>query len=282
MADEQSFQASGIFAELRGNKVAEIRVDASRIVHRAGHADVVEALPLLVMWQVAGKSRVVQGPRTTAMEAGTWTLCDCERDLEVDFAQGARCVMLLLPREQCGGWVRALSALPVLALPGGGPAHIAMAILAAMLRDVTRLDAASEVTMYASVHAFIDRALTAELQANGWSSRSPHGVQLSQVQAYVRERLADHALTISRIAEAFGMSRRCLYNVFMPLGITPRAYIQNAKLDRACELLEHPTWRSQPMAQIAKQCGFTDPAHFSRAFHARHGTAPSAWRRERV
>ncbi|HEX4232964.1 MAG TPA: helix-turn-helix domain-containing protein [Caldimonas sp.] len=55
--------------------------------------------------------------------------------------------------------------------------------------------------------------------------------------------------------------------------------IQNARLDRACALLEEPTASSVPVAAIARECGFSDPAHFSRAFRARHKLAPTAWRR---
>jgi transcriptional regulator GlxA family with amidase domain len=112
------------------------------------------------------------------------------------------------------------------------------------------------------------------------STQSHHSLLLSRVQAYMLERLADHSLTIDRIATAFGVSRRSLYNVFAPIGVTPHAFIQNARLDRACELLESSSWRNAPMTRIATHCGFADPAHFSRAFHAKHGTHPTAWRRK--
>jgi AraC family transcriptional regulator, positive regulator of tynA and feaB len=60
--------------------------------------------------------------------------------------------------------------------------------------------------------------------------------------------------------------------------VTPHAFIRSAKLDRACALLHQPAGRKNSVAGIARQCGFADPAHFSRAFHARHGVAPTAWR----
>jgi transcriptional regulator GlxA family with amidase domain len=54
--------------------------------------------------------------------------------------------------------------------------------------------------------------------------------------------------------------------------------IQSARLDRACALLEESGGGSVAVATIARQCGFSDPAHFSRAFRARHRVAPTAWR----
>jgi AraC-like DNA-binding protein len=153
-------------------------------------------------------------------------------------------------------------------------------MLSAILRDVTRLDEISERTLHESIVSLIDHALDDEMETRGMATQSHRSLRLSRVQAYMLERLADHSLTIERIAAAFGVSRRSLYNVFAPVGVTPHAFIQNARLDRACELLERPSWRNAPMTRIATQCGFADPAHFSRAFHAKHGTHPTAWRRK--
>jgi len=80
------------------------------------------------------------------------------------------------------------------------------------------------------------------------------------------------------VAAAFGISRRSLYNLFSPGGMTPHAFIQQAKLARAGALLRESGWRDASIARIADHCGFADAAHFSRAFHAHYGAAPTAWR----
>ena len=99
-----------------------------------------------------------------------------------------------------------------------------------------------------------------------------------RVQVYVMDRLNDPSLSVERIAEAFGMSRRSVYNLFASVGLTPRDFILGAKLARARTLLRDPAWREAPIQRIAEHCGFADAAHFSRAFHAHHGAAPHAWR----
>ena len=278
VAEPTSFRCNAMFGRLCGNPLAEWRTDACRLAHRAAEAgDPADAGFVHVLWQLAGRSRIAQGPAHAALETGQWSLCDGTRDFAIDFEHAARCLLIQVPRAQCIGWLSAVGGLAAQPLAAGGPAHIAMAILLALLRDVNRLDDESERTLHESVVALIDRALIAELDLRGLSVQSQRSLQLAQVQAYMLERLSDQALTVDRVAVAFGMSRRNLYNVFAPLGVTPRAFIQNAKLDRACALLDHPSWRHAPVARIATQCGFADPAHFTRAFHARHGAAPSAW-----
>ena len=210
------------------------------------------------------------------LDAGAWTVCDPARVYTLELERNAHVLLLLMARAQCPGWLPALPVLAARALPAGGPVQIARAALAAMLREVAGLDADSEATLHDAVVALVGQALTLALAEQGLTAERV--LQLRQVQAYIQHHLAQRALTVERVAAAFGVSRRSLYNLFVPSGVTPHAFIRNAKLDRACQLLNRPGARGASVAQIGHQCGFADPAHFSRAFHARHGLAPKAWR----
>jgi AraC-like DNA-binding protein len=114
------------------------------------------------------------------------------------------------------------------------------------------------------------------MQARGLEGRKERATELLRVVAYITEHLHDPRLNVATLARVFGVSRRNVYNIFLPSRVTPHAWIQNARLDRACALLEASG--AGPVGAIARQCGFSDPAHFSRAFRARHRVAPTAWR----
>ena len=236
----------------------------------------------MAVWQRSGRSTLRQGGRDILLAAGQWTSLNAARDFEIQWASDAECLMLQVPTS----YDTVTLNLLMNAAATQGPALIAQEILLALLGEAmpldAKLDAKSEASIGESVFALMRQALDAELATRGLSAQPGAGIQLSQVQAYMIDRVADHALTIERVAEAFGMSRRSLYKVFAPTGDTPRAFIQKAKLDRACALLAHPNTRSEPLSRIARQCGFSDPAHFTRAFHARHGQAPSAWRSQQA
>lgn len=278
VADAKSFQCSAVVSRLRGSAVAELRTDASRLVRRAIHLVDGESEPVKVAWLLAGRARVQQGPNSGTLDAGAWSVFDPAREYVIDLDRGARLLVLLVPRSQCPGMLSALNVLSGRALAKGGPANIAAASLAALLRDDVPLDAHSEGTLHDSVIALIQRALALELDARGLEAQPERSVQLAHVQAYILEHLADTTLNVGRLASVFGTSRRNLYNIFVPSGVTPHAYIQCARLHRACGLLEQPAARNRSVANVARLCGFSDPAHFSRAFHARHGLAPTLWR----
>lgn len=278
IAEPQSFQCSAMVRRLLRNTVAELRVEASRLARRNSHIDAGDADVVEVVWLLAGRSRTRQGPNSATLEAGQWTVLDPGREYALEFDHGSRLLLLLVPRAACPSWLPALNVLAGRALPRGGPAHIAMASLGAMLRDVVPLDAKSEAALHESIIALIERALWIELGVLGLQGLPGRSIPLPQVQRYVLDHLADTRMNVATLAAVFGISRRNLYNIFRASGSTPREFIQRARLDRACELLHEPEGRRLTVASVARQCGFSDPAHFSRAFRARHGVAPTTWR----
>jgi AraC-like DNA-binding protein len=60
------------------------------------------------------------------------------------------------------------------------------------------------------------------------------------------------------------------------LQVTPTAYLRALRLSRARRSI---ALTDEPITSIAYACGFTSPAHLSRAFSARYGESPSAARR---
>lgn len=59
---------------------------------------------------------------------------------------------------------------------------------------------------------------------------------------------------------------------------SPYQYVLRLKMNAAAELLQKP---DALVKQTAKQIGFSDPFHFSRAFKSVFGLAPDAFRRLR-
>jgi AraC family transcriptional regulator, positive regulator of tynA and feaB len=278
VANPESFECSAIVGHLHGQTVAELRMDAAWLTRREAPLGSADDELVQVLWLLAGRGRVRQGPSHSTLAEGSWTLVDPTREYSLQLGTGTRVLLLNVPRAACPGW---LSALPVLAgaeLRGGGPAQIAVASLIAMLREAEPLDADTDAALHESVIALVGRALTLEMQARGLEGRKDRATELLRVVAYIAEHLRDPRLNVATLARVFGVSRRNLYNIFLPSQVTPHAWIQNARLERACALLEESSAGAVSVAAIARQCGFSDPAHFSRAFRARHRVAPTGWR----
>ncbi|QJU58414.1 helix-turn-helix transcriptional regulator [Sphingomonas sp. AP4-R1] len=61
------------------------------------------------------------------------------------------------------------------------------------------------------------------------------------------------------------------------VGLAPYAWFVQQRILRAKSLLAE---NALPLVQIALECGFSDQAHFTKAFAKANGITPAKWRRQ--
>ena len=91
----------------------------------------------------------------------------------------------------------------------------------------------------------------------------------------IAERL-DKPLTVDTLSKEIGLSRSRFTILFSDqMAMSPQAYIENVRLDRAAQLLRVTAWS---IAQVAERTGFSNAYYFSTRFRRRHGVPPSQFR----
>ncbi|PTL78875.1 helix-turn-helix domain-containing protein [Vitiosangium sp. GDMCC 1.1324] len=93
-----------------------------------------------------------------------------------------------------------------------------------------------------------------------------------QARRYIERNLMEPDLSSEQIRVALGLSRSSLYQLFESFNGVAR-YIQGRRLERIHAALGDPA-EHRRIADIAYDYGFTNEAHFSRAFRRRFGYAP--------
>ncbi len=84
-------------------------------------------------------------------------------------------------------------------------------------------------------------------------------------------------LSLAHLAASCALSVRHFTRAFRnTTGTTPHRWLLLQRIERAKLLLAHSSKR---LAEIALECGFSDPSHFSRSFLREVGSAPGMWRR---
>lgn len=101
----------------------------------------------------------------------------------------------------------------------------------------------------------------------------------ARIHSYIRRNLADPELTIERIAERMGCTKRYLHKVFSDQEETLNQYIWSQRLELCRARLSQPELAGRSITAIAFDCGFSNAAHFSRSFRARFGECPRVYRR---
>lgn len=92
----------------------------------------------------------------------------------------------------------------------------------------------------------------------------------------LRLALGHPGLNAAALIRATGLPRRTAELRFRrSLGCAPGAWLLARRLERAAHLLRSG---ELPVAEVARRCGWEDPAYFSRVFSRHRGCSPSAWR----
>ena len=99
--------------------------------------------------------------------------------------------------------------------------------------------------------------------------------RLMRVPAYIHDNPGGD-LSLGRLAGEAAMSRFHWHRVFRAMtGETCARAVRRIGLHRAAHLLVQG---NAPVAEVAAQCGYPNPASFARAFAAAHGVRPGAFR----
>jgi len=109
--------------------------------------------------------------------------------------------------------------------------------------------------------------------------RQEYRARINRAVDYIEAHLQEE-LSLEAVARAAYFSPYHFHRIFSALmGETVNQFVQRVRLEKAAFLLRaHPT---KPVTRVAMECGYQNPAAFSRAFRGSFGTTPSEWRNVR-
>ena len=113
-------------------------------------------------------------------------------------------------------------------------------------------------------------------QVDRLSGRAGTADQFAQALDYLKKKFSE-PLRTAELAKMAGMSVSQFERRFRrALGSSPRQYLLRLRVDSAARLL---TFTNRPIAQISKECGFHDHAHFTRSFKKMMSMTPLSFRK---
>jgi AraC-like DNA-binding protein len=80
---------------------------------------------------------------------------------------------------------------------------------------------------------------------------------------------------INQVVDCAGFSKRTLQRVLQGQGLNYKTLVEEARMDIACESLQHS---DNQVTTIAQQLAYNDSSNFTRAFRRKMGFSPSAYR----
>ncbi|MDB5684898.1 MAG: helix-turn-helix protein [Sphingomonas bacterium] len=232
-----------------------------------------------LVFQLRGTAQLEQGARRTVLRANQWSIYDVSRPYTMRNLDDLDQLAILLPKRKEFDFAEQL-------LRAVNDECFELAGMGTVLFNTAQsaLDQAQSIGNTCNAELGEMMAELAKLAVLENFRTRPRVSTLEtardRIKGFILRNLSDEDLNVDRIATALSCSKRYLHKVFSDDGKTLTQFIWDTRLERCREDLLDPRRCSHSITQIAFSWGFTNSAHFSRAFRNRFGCSARDCRRE--
>ena len=229
----------------------------------------------LVSIQTQGRGCVTQDGRDALLEPGDFALYDSTRPYTLTFDGPFQQFVLMLPGPTLRTALRDTERLTATSVCGDrGAGHLMINMIGTLAADIDTLAQESAAAVADSVAQILVAGLSALPAARRPAVSQLTAYHREQIKDLVRQRLRDPDFGVAEIAARLRMSPSTVHRVWGGEACSLSDWIWAQRLDSARRDLCDPALAARSISEIAYACGFSDAAHFSRAFRARFGCAP--------
>jgi len=226
--------------------------------------------------QHRGNSTNHTGGRTTVLQEGDFVLYDPSRPLWLSFEEYTQAIVVRLPLatvEERMPHLRSQVGIPVSGRSGAG------ALFSNFMRNAWEELQQDEGGQWVdslgdAIWPLLEMAYAPMRPAVETNRRDERRRALFEA---VEVELTDPELDVHRLARRMGVSARYVQMLFAEMGTTPRAFIQNRRLELAARRLEREG-TDVTVTDVAYDVGFNDLSSFCRAFRRRFEMSPRNYR----
>lgn len=237
---------------------------------RADHKELV-----LMAIQTAGYGFVEQDGRQARLECGDFAIYETTRPYRLFFDKPFDQLIFRLPRATLDRRLPSLSRQTARTFKGSsGAVAVAAGFALQLANSAERLGDSGIASFETSAADLLATAIQLENTGVDDSDR----VRFERLQARLLRHIHGQIPDFEEFAASEGLSLRTFQRLFQIHGTTPTKWILERRLEGVAEDLRIKALSGRSITEIAFSWGFNDLSHFNRAFKARFGVSPKAYR----
>lgn len=261
---------------LKQLKLCDIVCDPVRIDRSKSHIAHDGVDDVLLMFQLAGEVFVNQNGQDFVVRAGDVAILRADSPYRVFYQRPSRRLFMSVPRQEFLPRVGSSIDLPVFRRLHKTPlGRIVSNLMLSVAADANLLDGRDGQAIADSVLDLLARLVRRDVGHDLAIQQKDATAAVDQAFDLMEQHFADPELTPTQIADFVGISVRHLHTLVSATGTTVGRWLWERRLLACYEALQNPSRSKNTITEIAFEFGFSDAAHFSRAFKSRFGLTPS-------
>jgi acetamidase/formamidase/AraC-like DNA-binding protein len=237
---------------------------------------------VLALALLEGSGVVVEGDESIALSANELILLDPARPWEVDLLTECR---LVIAKLESASFVLRLVRTSDHDLnkisSKTGVGAVCLNLIRSIAAEFDHLSDHELLSIEAMLTELLVTCLSHSNDPDADAAQGSTSVQLGHLRRVCRTieaRLGDADLSIDEVARLESLSARYIQKIFSVATTTFGEYLKNRRLERCRIDLSNSSLSHFSIAELCFRWGFGDAANFSRAFGARFGMSPKAYR----
>ena len=233
---------------------------------------------ILFTQQLEGQAYFSQGGRDCCVTPGSFCLIDPALPFTIETTE-MHARSIYLDRQSVLAVAPYIQSMTSCSIDGSaGAGAIMRAVVDELFKLAPSLDEDTADTISEALPYTLATALTGLGRDPNAGRARLHLFHKKRILRFARQHLHDPNLDPRRIASGVNLSLRYLYDLFADEELPLMKWIWNERLKRAQRDLEARHLVARSISEIAYSWGFSNLAHFSRAFRHEYGISPRQWR----
>jgi AraC family transcriptional regulator, positive regulator of tynA and feaB len=226
----------------------------------------------------SGKYKLEQGGREVFLKPGDMTIYDATEPHRITTPDAFSKILISIPRKMLDQRLNNIGKITATQIPSAeGIGALTSSFIQSTVKQLEQFSKLQFQSLSQPVVDMVTLSLGQVIE-NKLTTTSHRQIMLIRIKQYIKSVMNDPELNATKIAEATGLSKRYINNLFNEENTSLMHYLIEQRLELCRYYLSSVFSTHLSVTQIAMQHGFNNMSHFSRIFKKYYGYSPRAYR----